>query len=672
MNRYYISNVDCENCARKIEVHLKKQLDLEKAEINTVAKTLVIDKKIEASVIERTINQIEKGVVVSAEKIKEEEVKKFNWSLFRMICAFILLGLGIATGRDIMFLIGYIFVGYPVIMLAFKNIVHKQFFDEYFLMTIATVAAISINQYSEALAVMLFYSVGEYIQDKTMDSTKKSISSLAKIVQREAIIVKGDETQLVSVEELQIGDIVRVPSGERVPVDSKLIAGNGSIDNSHITGESEPISIEAGDFIYGGGINTGDLIDVEVTKLASESTIAKLVDLVTYADSKKTKTEQFITRFSKVYTPIVVLIAVLIVIFLPILLNIPLEEAVYRSVTLLVISCPCAFVISVPLGYVVGIGTLSKEHILVKGSQAIDNLQKISIVASDKTGTLTTGKFAVQELENFSDLNNKFIYSIVASGERNVVHPIATSLINYCMSKGGEYLPVENVVTIDGTGISFDYKEKTYKIVKSQENTNYTTSNLLEDDKLVASFKISDQLKPESKRFSNRLKSMGLQLHMLTGDKEKVGQEIGDALGLEKNQIHTNLMPDDKLDIVEQLIGEGQTVAFIGDGLNDAAVIKRSDVGIAMGMTGSEFSVESSDVVISNDNIYSLIYAINVSKKTNKIIKQNIAIAFIIKILFILLGLIGLTTMWEAVFSDVGVTLIAIANSMRIKKGIDE
>lgn len=668
MNKYYISNIDCENCARKIEAHLKKQFDLETAEINMVAKTLVIDKKIDASTIERTINQIEKGVVVSGEKIKEEEIKKFNWPLFRMICAFVLLGLGVATGRDIMFLIGYFFVGYPVILLAFKNMIHKQFFDEYFLMTVATFAAISINQYSEALAVMLFYSVGEYIQDKTMDSTKKSISSLAKIVQREAILVKDGETQLVSVEELQIGDVIRVPSGERVAVDSKLIAGTGSIDNSHITGESEPLSIEAGDFIYGGGINTGGMIDVEVTKLASESTIAKLVDLVTYADSKKTKTEQFITRFSKIYTPIVVIIAILIVLLFPIMFNIPLEEAVYRSVTLLVISCPCAFVISVPLGYVVGIGTLSKEHILVKGSQAIDNLQKISIVASDKTGTLTTGKFEVRELENFSTLDYKFIYSIVASGERNVVHPIATSLVNYCMGNGGEYLAVQNVETIDGTGISFQYDSKTYKLVKSKEDTNYTTSNLLENDKLVASFKISDQLKPESIKFSSRLKSMGIQLHMLTGDKEKVGQEIGGQLSLEKNQIHTNLLPNDKLDIVEQLISKDQTVAFIGDGLNDAAVIKRSDVGVAMGMTGSEFSVESSDVVISNDNIYSLIYAINVSKKTNKIMKQNIALAFIVKIIFIILGLVGLTTMWEAVFSDVGVTLIAIANSMRIKR----
>lgn len=667
MKVYNIKNVDCEVCAQKIENHIKTKTNLETVNINLISSKLVInDTSLDSKHLTRLANQVESGVIISDSRDFEEEDNKKDYRLAMMLTSFGLLLIALIFQMPVFNLIGYLIVGLPVIILAFKNMRQRQFFDEYFLMTLATFAAIGIGEWSEALAVMLFYSVGEYIQDKTLDKTKMSITSLTKLGVRLANLVDGDKVLTTDIDQLQIGNIVRVASGEKVPVDCQIISGIGLFDTSHLSGEAEPQEIEKGNIVYGGSINCGDIIDLQVVATSDDSMIAKLTDLVTYADGKKTKTEAFITRFSKIYTPIVVALALLIVILFPPLFGITQSDAIYRAVTLLVISCPCAFVLSVPLGYVVAIGTLSKNHILVKGALAIDRLNKLTTLAVDKTGTVTTGDFEVVEFINSSNYDDRFINDLVASAEEHIVHPIASSLSKY--AKGEKILKISELKVSSGHGINFSYNNKQYKLVKAETNSGYTVSNLYEDNKILATYKMQDTIKPGIKKFISDIRKRGIDVLMLTGDNRLVAHAVAEEVDLSKDKVYASLLPEDKLTIVEERINSGEVVSFIGDGLNDAAVIKRSDLGIAMGASGSELSIESSDVVISNDDITSVVYAIDVSQKANRIIKQNIGFAFFVKIIFIILGIIGITTMWEAVFSDVGVTLLAIINSMRIKR----
>lgn len=666
MKTYLIKNVDCDHCARKIEEHLKKKTGAEKLSINLISNKLLIDGvDVDGKELTRLANQVEDGVKIYLEA--EEEVEKsVNWEIIRIISSFVFLIFGFTLDKNIFYMIGYVVVGYPVIKLALKNMTQKQFFDEYFLMAIATIAAISINQYQEALAVMLFYTIGEYVQAKTLDKTKSTITELAKLNVRNALLIKDGSTYEVDIDELQVGDLIKVVSGERIPVDCIVNSELAYVDTSHISGESVPQKLQNGEQVYGGSVNVGDELILKVYAKANDSMIAKLIDLVTYADEKKTKTEQFITRFSKVYTPIVVVLALLIVIFFPLVLNVSLEDAVYRAVTLLVISCPCAFVLSVPLGYVVAIGRLAKNHILVKGSNAIDSLKKINMIAVDKTGTITTGLFAVSKFENTSNYPDSYLNSLVLSAEQNITHPIAKSLSKY--ANGSEILEIENLKQIAGVGLTFEYNQHLYSIEKKNTEINATVSVLKEDEQEIAMYVLNDEIKPEALKLKEKLSNLKVELLMLTGDNQSVATDVGNKLGLRASNVYAQLMPEDKLKIVENKIEEGNKVAFIGDGLNDAAVIKRSDLGIAMGSRGSEISIDSADMIISDDKVEKVVDAIKVGKYTSKIIKQNITFAFIIKILFIVLGIFGITSMWEAVFSDVGVTLIAIANSMRIKR----
>lgn len=666
MKTYLIKNVDCDHCARKIEEHLKKKTGAEKLSINLISNKLLIDGvDVDGKELTRLANQVEDGVKIYLET--EEEIEKsVNWEIIRIISSFVFLIFGFVFDKNLFYMIGYVVVGYPVIKLALKNMTQKQFFDEYFLMAIATIAAISINQYQEALAVMLFYTIGEYVQAKTLDKTKSTITELAKLNVRNALLIKDGSTYEVDIDELQVGDLIKVVSGERIPVDCIVNSELAYVDTSHISGESVPQKLQNGEQVYGGSVNVGDELILKVYAKANDSMIAKLIDLVTYADEKKTKTEQFITRFSKVYTPIVVALALLIVIFFPLVLNVSLEDAVYRAVTLLVISCPCAFVLSVPLGYVVAIGRLAKNHILVKGSNAIDSLKKINMIAVDKTGTITTGLFAVSKFENTSNYPDSYLNSLVLSAEQNITHPIAKSLSKY--ANGSEILEIENLKQIAGVGLTFEYNQHLYSIEKKNTEINATVSVLKEDEQEIAMYVLNDEIKPEALKLKEKLSNLKVELLMLTGDNQSVATDVGNKLGLRASNVYAQLMPEDKLKIVENKIEEGNKVAFIGDGLNDAAVIKRSDLGIAMGSRGSEISIDSADMIISDDKVEKVVDAIKVGKYTSKIIKQNITFAFIIKILFIVLGIFGITSMWEAVFSDVGVTLIAIANSMRIKR----
>lgn len=670
MKTYNIRNVDCENCARKIEAHIKKKTSATEVSINVIANKLMIDsEKFNAKQLAEFANQVEDGVEITeiSEAHTHDHLEQGgNREVMILIVGFIFFGLGIITPFDSLYLVGYLIVGYPVIKLAVKNMLHLQFFDEYFLMTIATIAAIAIDQWAEALAVMLFYSVGEYIQERTLDKTKLSITKLAELNVKAANLVVDGMVREVAIDKLKVGDVIKVASGERIAVDSILLDGEGYIDTSHISGESKPQKVKKGDKVFGGSVNSSDQLLFEVVAEVNDSMIAKLIELVTYADSKKTKSEQFITRFSKTYTPIVVFMAAFIVVVFPLALDVSFDEAVYRAVTLLVISCPCAFILSVPLGYVVAIGHLAKNHILVKGSLAIDRLKDVNVIAFDKTGTITTGDFIVTEFINKSKYQDEFIKGLVKSAEHGVVHPVAKSLVKFC--DDGIDIAIENVKMVAGKGLEFEYNSKKFSILKGASNEERTVSNLLEGDQVIASFVMQDEIKSVVFDLVKKLKLQGIKMLMLTGDNEKVAMSVAAQIGLEVENVHSQLLPDEKLRVVEREIETGHVVGFVGDGLNDAAVIKRSDIGISMGATGSELSIDSSDVVISDDNIGKVLEAIKIGKYTNKIIKQNIMIAFVIKIIFITLGIFGITTMWEAVFSDVGVTLIAIANSTRIKR----
>lgn len=669
MKKYTIKNVDCENCARKISEHLKKKTNANDVTINIISNKLIIDdEKVSVEELTKLANEVETGVEITDGYPNDDaNEQESNNQLIELVAGFVFLVLGFMTKIELLYLIGYFVSGYKVIQLAFKNMLHKQFFDEYFLMSIATIAAIFINQWAEALAVMLFYSVGEYVQEKTLSKTKSSITKLAEFNVKAANLIVDDKTVEVAVEQLNVGDKIKVTSGERVPVDCKLLVGEGYIDNSHITGESKPQKIKSGDNVYGGSINMGNELFFQVESKVNDSTIAKLIELITYADSKKTKTEKFITRFSKVYTPIVVILSLTIVIFFPILFNIPVEDAIYRAVTLLVISCPCAFVLSVPLGYVVAIGHLAKKHILVKGSIAIDKLKSVNVLAFDKTGTITTGNFAVVQYENYSQYDDLYIYGLVKAAENGIVHPIAKSLEKFVET--GCDVQVKNVTVEAGSGLSFEVDKKKFKIAKGDGTEQKTVSNLFEGEKMIASFTMEDEIKQSSFQLVKRLKALNVKMLMLTGDNEQVAKSVASKIKLNEENVHSRLVPENKLNIIENEINNKNVVAFVGDGINDAAAIKRSDVGISMGSRGSEITIESSDVVISDDNIEKVVDAIQIAQKANNIIKQNIIFAFAIKILFITLGIFGITTMWEAVFSDVGVTLIAIINSMRIKRG---
>lgn len=664
---YQIKNIDCQNCANKLEKFLEKELALEKVTINLTADKIILSEdKVSSFELEQLINQVEKAVVVTDlenEGPHEHNHGSTNRQLQLIIASFILFIGGLILKSNLVYLIAYLIVGLPVLKMAFKNIMHKQFFDEFFLMSIATLAAISIGELSEAVAVMIFYSVGEYMQTLSLEKTKLQVNQLAKMRIRKVNLFEGDKVVEVKPSDVKIKSKILVKNGEQVGIDSVLLTDIATFDMATLTGESNPVTKKFGDEIKAGSIALEN-IKLETIRLEDESTIAKLVELVTYADSHKTKTERFITRFSKIYTPIVVLLAIMIVVFLPLFTAVSLNEAIYRAVTLLVISCPCAFILSVPLGYVVAIGNLAKENILVKGSNAIDKLAKINVIASDKTGTLTTGEFKVDQFVNLSDYSDAIIHRLVNLGEKGATHPIAKSLVKYTQ----DYAIDEHVKTVVnvGRGIEFEYNNQLIEIYKADDIKVSTTGTIIAIDSVeVAKYYLSDEVRYESIKFSEELKTRSIDLLMLTGDNQNVANQVGEKLKLKPNNIFANLMPEDKLKIVESKLTEKQIVAFVGDGINDAAVIRRSDVGIAMGLNGSSLAIESADIVISNDQISGIIKAIKESQKAIRIIKQNITFAFIVKVCFIILGMVGIATMWEAVFSDVGVTIIAILNTQR-------
>jgi len=576
-----------------------------------------------------------------------------------------------------LFIISYIIVGGDVVKKAVKNIFKGQVFDENFLMSIATIGAFFIGEYPEGVAVMLFYQVGELFQSYAVGKSRKSIASLMDIRPDYANVKKGDELVRTDPDEVQIGDIIVIKAGEKIPLDGKVIEGSSMIDTSALTGESVPREVEVGSDILSGCININGVITAEVTKEYGESTVSKILDLVENASSKKSNSEQFITKFARYYTPVVVIIAVFLAIIPPLVIDgATFSDWIYRALAFLVVSCPCALVISIPLSFFGGIGGASKKGILVKGSNYLEALAQTEIVVFDKTGTLTKGVFNVQEIHP-EGVSKEELLELTAYVESYSNHPISLSLkraygkeiVNGRISDVEEISGHGVIATVDGKKVMAG----NIKLMKMMDIPYFkgeligTVVHVAVNNQYIGYIVIADEVKPDSAQAIKELKAANIkQTVMLTGDNKSVGSKVAKELGLDK--VYAELLPADKVEKLEELFSQKSTkgkLAFVGDGINDAPVLARADIGIAMGGLGSDAAIEAADIVIMTDEPSKIATAMKISKKTLKIAHQNIVFAIGIKIIVLILSAFGITTMWAAIFADVGVTIIAVLNAFR-------
>ena len=594
-----------------------------------------------------------------------------------LLATAVLLNLNNEWLQIALFIISYIIVGGDVVKRAVKNIFKGQVFDENFLMSIATIGAFFIGEYPEGVAVMLFYQVGELFQSYAVGKSRKSIASLMDIRPDYANVKKGDELVKVDPDEVQIGDIIVIKAGEKIPLDGKVIEGSSMIDTSALTGESIPREVEVGSDILSGCININGVITAEVTKEFGESTVSKILDLVENASSKKSNSEQFITKFARYYTPVVVIIAVFLAIIPPLVIDgATFSVWIYRALAFLVVSCPCALVISIPLSFFGGIGGASKKGILVKGSNYLEALAETEIVVFDKTGTLTKGVFNVQEIHP-EGVSKEELLELTAYVESYSNHPISLSL-KRAYGKEIDNGRISDVEEISGHGViaTVDGKKVmagNIKLMKMMDIPYFkgeligTAVHVAVNNKYIGYILIADEVKEDSAQAIKELKAANIkQTVMLTGDNKSVGSKVAKELGLDK--VYAELLPADKVEKLEELFSQKSTkgkLAFVGDGINDAPVLARADIGIAMGGLGSDAAIEAADIVIMTDEPSKIATAMKISKKTLKIAHQNIVFAIGIKIIVLILSAFGITTMWAAIFADVGVTIIAVLNAFR-------
>lgn len=581
--------------------------------------------------------------------------------------------------KFLLFLVPYAIIGWDIIYKAIRNICHGQVFDENFLMCIATFGALGVGEYSEAVAVMLFYQVGELFQSYAVGKSRQSISEMMDICPEYANIEQEGQLAQVDPDDVGIGDVIVIKAGERIPLDGIVLSGNSFIDTSALTGESVPREVREGSEIISGCVNGSGLLKVQVTKEFDDSAVSKILELVENASSKKAKVENFITRFAKYYTPVVVCAAVLLAILPTLLFGQPFTEWLKRACIFLVISCPCALVISVPLGFFGGIGAASRQGVLVKGSNYLEILSEMKTIVFDKTGTLTRGEFAVNKVI-VNEGNESEILELAALAEGYSDHPIAGALRAACQEelsmervKDSEEIPGHGIRSVIDGEIVYAGNAK----LMEREGIWYepcdeagTVVYVAKQNLFLGAIVIADTVKPEAKRAIRQLKNSGVRKTvMLTGDRREVGEAVAAELGID--QVYTELLPGDKVEKVEGLLaelGEKERLGFVGDGINDAPVLGRADIGIAMGSMGSDAAIEAADIVLMDDDIMKIPSVIRIAGQTMKIVKQNIVFALTVKALVLFLGALGMANMWEAVFADVGVSVIAILNSMRTLK----
>ena len=679
---FHLRGLTCAKCAGKIEEKLKSRDELKNLHYDFLNDELVFESEEESSElrnkIQEIVDSIEDGVVVTedlGEEIEEEEEEE-SFSIYKSIVVFIgLVILHFAKLNEkvtiISYLVLYLIIGYDVIKPSIEKIATGKFMDEKFLMTVASLAAIISGEYAESVAVMLFYSVGEIIQDKAVDSSKKSIKEALKLKPDFANLMIDGEIVKVDPSEVAIGQVILIRPGEKVPLDGKILKGSSNLDTSNISGEFAPVSLEAGDEIISGFVNLDSSLEVEVTKTYKEGTIAKIIDMVKNASVNKAKVEKFITRFAKIYTPIVIGLAVILFLFLNFATDHTAKEALYRAAIFLVISCPCALAISVPLTMFAGIGSLSRRSIFVKGGNSIEALTDIDGVAFDKTGTVTKGEFIIAEVEETSASKDE-ILEIAAVGEAYSTHPIAKAIVKAFKTKKTP----DHLNNLGGKGIEFELEGKSYLVgnkklledfdisLEGNKESNYVDVFVADKEKVLGVIKLKDQIKDGVKESVDDLHKRGVKTYMFSGDKDRVVEEIAKEVGIDYYK--GSLLPEDKVSEIKK-IEEDKRIAFVGDGTNDAPSLASAYLGISMG-SGSDIAIETSDIVLLKNDISSIVRAIDIAKRVKKIAYQNIFIALFLKVVVLGLGAVGYVSMPLAVFADVGVALLCIVNSLRVFK----
>ena len=671
--KYKISNLDCANCARKLEDNLNKENILKNVIVNFSTSKISFDSDKEYSIeeINKMAKKYESECVITYTNNTVKQTKEYHVSIWIIGVLLGIVGMHLPINNvvnNILIILSYIFLLYKPFITAINMFVKNNTINENLLITISCVGAYFLGETMEGIMVVALYVLGKILEEKAVNNTRREVSNILDIKQDYANRKDGSDTTKIDVEEIKLNDILIIKKGEKVPVDGIIVKGNTLLDTSAITGESDLSEVNVGDNILSGTINTGNVIELKVTSIFEDSTVSKILELVEDATDKKAKTETFVSRASRVYTPIVLGLAIIVFLLLPILPGITFRDSLYRALTFLVISCPCAIAISVPLSYFTGIGVSSKNGILIKGSNYLDNLSYISKIIFDKTGTITTGSMEVSDIKI---LDNKYtkdeVIEILRLGESNSNHPIAKSIMKLSNKKINSN-NIKNYKEISGSGITFELGKDKIKIGNSKLcNCEIDADvHLSINNKHVASILINDGIKDNAIDNIKLLKDMNIKTYMFTGDKKNVADEIGKKVGID--YVCSEMLPTDKYNKYENMSKDGDFVAFVGDGINDAPVLKRATIGISMGSIGSNQAIEASDIVIMNDDLSKIPLAINISKYTNYIIKQDLIFAISVKLIILLLSIFGLTTMWFAVFADTGVTVINILNTLRIMR----
>ena len=676
--KYNINNLDCANCAREIEEMLNNNTNFNNAVVNfsTCKISYESDKDYTLEELNTLIKSVEPDAYLTLnEEVEESTSKEYYLSILIIALVVGLLGYFLSLPKIvkiILYLISYSLLLYKTSINAIKLLKKGSGINENALITVSCIGALLIGEVLEGMMVITLYTIGKILEEKAINNSRKSIKDLLDIKEPFAYLVDGKKIVKIPVEEVKKDDALVVKKGEKVPVDGVIIKGSSSLDTSALTGESELVSVNVSDEVLSGSINMGDVLEIKATNTFSNSTVAKILDLLESATDKKTKTENMVTKFSKVYTPIIIGLAILITIILPLIFKVPFKTSLYRALTFLVISCPCAIAISVPLSYFTGIGTASKKGILVKGSNYLDNLSNTTSIIFDKTGTLTNGTFNVEKIEVLDDKYSKEeIIDILIKGESLSNHPIAKSILKLKKSKI-DNSDVLDYKEIEGNGISFKLNKKNVLIGNSKlcGCDIDTDLHLSINGKHVASVVINDGIKENAKETISKLKNSNIKTYMFTGDKKAVALNIGKKLGLD--EIKYEMLPQDKFKAFEKVSDNSEVTIFVGDGINDAPVLRRADIGISMGGVGSDSAIEASDIVLMSDELSRIPLAINISKYTKRIIKENLIFAMSVKVVILLLSVFGYANMWLAVFADTGVTLLTILNTLRIMNKFKE
>lgn len=701
--KYTLEGLDCAACAKKVEDEIANTEGYKDVVVNfsTLKLTFKTNKPNPKKEITKLVQKLEPDVEVLEDGEENHDKEEHNGNDIARIVVGIAIYLIAIIGKfnttvtSVLTIIAFAILLYKTAKKGFKQLFKNKVLDENMLIVVSAIGAYLVGKNSEGLMVITLYEIGKILESKAVNKTRKSISDLMNIKPEYANLKQGEEWKQVTPDKVKIGDVILVKTGEKIPLDGIVIKGNAQIDNSALTGESKLLEVAENSKVLSGSINTNGLIEVKVEQTYENSTVSQILNLVENATDKKAKTETFVSKTAKIYTPVVMGLALLVAIFMPLIIaGVTYKESIYKALIFLVISCPCSIAISVPLSYFSGIGKASKKGILIKGSDYLDGIKDIKEIIFDKTGTITTGNFAVSKIQvidaNFTEQD---VLKYFAMGEKNSNHPIAKSILkkyeevfsqnsNIIMKDNEDNQAnnfkienVENFEEVSGKGIQYQYEGKTIKIGNAEftnadkENIVGTVLYLNIDGNVVGKIVLTDEIKPATKETMEKLHKLGINTKMFTGDKKEIAEKIAKEVGIKA--VKSEMLPQDKYNELDTIIAkrdEKQKVAFVGDGINDSPVLARADVGISMGGIGSSSAIEASDVVIMTDELSKIVDAIEVSKKTNKIIKQNLIFSIGVKVLTLVLSLFGVADMWQAVFADVGVTLITIFNTLRILK----